>query len=90
MNSIENLEWRYAVKKFDDKKFLEDAQVNTLKQAFNLTATSYGLQPIKLLIIKNKEIQRQLVAHSWNQQQIIQASHLLLSLIHISEPTRPY
>ena len=78
MNSIENLEWRYAVKKFDDKKFLEDAQVNTLKQAFNLTATSYGLQPIKLLIIKNKEIQRQLVAHSWNQQQIIQASHLLV------------
>ena len=78
MNSIENLEWRYAVKKFDDKKFLEDAQVNTLKQAFNLTATSYGLQPIKLLIIKNKEIQRQLVAHSWNQQQIMQASHLLV------------
>ena len=78
MNSIENLEWRYAVKKFNDKKFLEDAQVNTLKQAFNLTATSYGLQPIKLLIIKNKEIQRQLVAHSWNQQQIMQASHLLV------------
>ena len=78
MNSIENLEWRYAVKKFDDKKFLEDAQVNTLKQAFNLTATSYGLQPIKLLIIKNKEIQRQLVAYSWNQQQIMQASHLLV------------
>ena len=59
MNSIENLEWRYAVKKFDDKKFLEDAQVNTLKQAFNLTATSYGLQPIKLLIIKKKKNQRE-------------------------------
>ena len=78
MNSIENLEWRYAVKKFDDQKFLKESQVNILKQAFNLTATSYGLQPIKLLIIKNKEIQRQLVAHSWNQQQVIQASHLLV------------
>ncbi len=78
MNSIENLEWRYAVKKFDDQKFLKESQVNILKQSFNLTATSYGLQPIKLLIIKNKEIQRQLVAHSWNQQQVIQASHLLV------------
>tara|TARA_B100000787_G_scaffold159892_2_gene138483 strand:- start:66167 stop:66817 length:651 start_codon:yes stop_codon:yes gene_type:complete len=78
MNSIENLEWRYAVKKFDDQKFLQETQIDTLKQAFNLTATSYGLQPIKLLIIKNKKIQQQLVTHSWNQEQISQASHLFV------------
>ena len=42
MNSIENLEWRYAVKKFDDKKFLEDAQVNTLKQIFNAFSEIYS------------------------------------------------
>ena len=78
MNSIENLKWRYAVKKFDHHKILSDNQINILKQAFNLTATSYGLQPIKLLIIKNKDIQRQLVEHSYNQQQIHQASHLLV------------
>ena len=58
MKSIENLEWRYAVKKFDDQKILEKQKINIIKQAFNLTATSYGLQPIKLLIIKNKSIQR--------------------------------
>lgn len=78
MDSIENLEWRYAVKKFDDQKNLDQLQIDTLKKAFNLTATSYGLQPIKLLVIKNKEIQQQLVAHSWNQQQVVQASHLLV------------
>ena len=78
MNSIDNLKWRYAVKKFDHHKILSDNQINILKQAFNLTATSYGLQPIKLLIIKNKDIQRQLVEHSYNQQQIHQASHLLV------------
>jgi len=81
MKSIENLEWRYAVKKFDDKKILEKQKINIIKQAFNLTATSYGLQPIKLLIIKNKSIQRQLVDHSYNQQQILQASHLLVICI---------
>ena len=83
MNSIENLEWRYAVKKFDDQKFLEETQISTLKKAFNLTATSYGLQPIKLVIIENKEIQQQLVKHSWNQQQIVQASHLLVICVDI-------
>ena len=77
-NIIGDLEWRYAVKKFDDQRILEDAKVDKLKHAFNLTATSYGLQPIKLLILKNKELQRQLVPHSWDQQQVEQASHLLI------------
>ena len=78
MDSIKNLEWRYAVKKFDEEKILDHEKINILKKAFNLTATSYGLQPIKLVIIKNKEIQQRLLPHSWNQQQIAQASHLLI------------
>ena len=58
MDSIKNLEWRYAVKKFDREKIVAQEKINILKKAFNLTATSYGLQPIKLVIIKNKEIQQ--------------------------------
>ncbi len=81
MNSIENLQWRYAVKKFDGNKSLSETQINTLKEAFNLTATSYGLQPIKLVVIKNKSIQQQLVEHSWNQPQVAQASHVLVICI---------
>ncbi len=78
MNSIENLQWRYAVKKFDENKSLSQAQINILKEAFNLTATSYGLQPIKMVVINNKEIQQQLVEYSWNQPQVAQVSHLLV------------
>lgn len=78
MNSLQNLQWRYAVKKFDNNKFLTEEQIYILKEAFNLTATSYGLQPIKLIVIKNKELQQQLVAHSWNQKQVAQASHVLV------------
>lgn len=81
MNSIESLQWRYAVKKFDKDKFLSENQIHILKQAFNLTATSYGLQPLKLLVIKNKAIQKELVLHSWNQPQVVDASHLLVICI---------
>jgi nitroreductase len=81
MNSIESLQWRYAVKKFNEHKALSKTQINTLKEAFNLTATSYGLQPLKLVVIKNKDIQKELVAHSWNQQQVVSASHLLVICI---------
>ncbi|NVJ89748.1 MAG: NAD(P)H-dependent oxidoreductase [Flavobacteriaceae bacterium] len=78
MNTLESLKWRYAVKKFDNKKELTQTQINTLKEAFNLTATSYGLQPVKLLIIKNKELQNTLVPHTWNQRQVLDASHVLV------------
>ena len=81
MNSIENLQWRYAVKKFDTTKELSKVQLDILKQAFNLTATSYGLQPLKLVVINNKEIQKELVAHSWNQPQVYEASHVLVICI---------
>ena len=81
MNSIKNLEWRYATKKFDATKSLSNSQINILKEAFNLTATSYGLQPVKMVVIQNKEIQNQLVAHSWNQTQVVEASHVLVLCI---------
>jgi nitroreductase len=81
MNTIESLKWRYAVKKFNNKKLLNKEQINIIKEAFNLTATSYGLQPLKLLVISNKEIQKELVAHSWNQPQVLEASHLLVICI---------
>ncbi|OAD44498.1 NAD(P)H-dependent oxidoreductase [Polaribacter atrinae] len=81
MNIIDSLKWRYAVKKFDSEKQLSEAQINTLKEAFNLTATSYGLQPLKLVVIKNKEVQKELMSLSWNQAQILDASHVLVICI---------
>jgi len=78
MNIIESLNWRYATKKFDSNRKLSKNQVNTLKNAFNLTASSYGLQPIKLIVISNQEIKNNLLESSMNQQQVIQCSHLLV------------
>ena len=88
MNIIDSLKWRYAVKKFDTNKDLSEIQIETLKEAFNLTATSYGLQPLKLVIIKNKKIQEKLLPFSWNQQQILQASHLLVICVKDNYTTK--
>lgn len=75
---IKNLEWRYAVKKFNPERALPQEKIERLKQAFNLTATSYGLQPITLLVLQNKALQFELVAHSFEQSQVAQASHVLV------------
>jgi nitroreductase len=81
MNIIESLNWRYATKKFDSNRKLSKNQVNILKNAFNLTASSYGLQPIKLIVISNQEIKNTLLDSSFNQKQVIQCSHLLVICI---------
>ncbi|MET7028992.1 NAD(P)H-dependent oxidoreductase [Sediminicola luteus] len=80
-DSIKNLEWRYAVKKFDSEKILSNDKIERLKKAFNLTATSYGLQPIRMVVVQNKELQEKLVASSYGQQQVSQASHVLIICI---------
>ena len=78
MNIIENLKWRYATKKFDANKTLSKKQLEILKEAFNLTAVSYGLQTLKLVVIKDKEKREALVELSYNQRQVVDASHLLI------------
>ena len=80
-NSIDSLKWRYAVKKFDSERILPEEKITLLKEAFNLTATSYGLQPIRLIVLQNKSLQEQLVAHSFGQLQVAQASHILVLCI---------
>lgn len=84
---IQALTWRYAVKKFDDHFSLEVSQIDVLKNAFNLTATSFGLQPVSLVVLRDKTLRSQLVSHSYNQSQVAQASHLLVFCVHDSFDT---
>lgn len=81
MDIIEKLKWRYACKKFDQNKKLNTGQLNKLKEAFNLTATSFGLQPVKLLILENQELKNKLLPHAYHQQKITTCSHLLVLCI---------
>lgn len=84
MESINALQWRYAAKKFDPEKLLPSEKIQILKKAFNLTASSYGLQPLKLLVIQNKNLQQKLMAASFNQKQVGTASHVLVICIEKS------
>ncbi len=48
MQLIENLKWRYATKKFDTTKKVSQQNIDYIKEAVQLSATSYGLQPFKV------------------------------------------
>jgi nitroreductase/dihydropteridine reductase len=49
-----------------------------LAQAFNLTATSYGLQPCRLIVVQDQDLKEKMVPHSYGQMQVKDASAVLV------------
>lgn len=81
MNTLDALEWRYAVKKFDDTILLPQEKIEVLKRSFQLAPSSSGLQPNRLVILQNKKLQKELETHSYFQKQVATASHVLIFCI---------
>src|SRR5690554_6143175 len=79
--TIEKLQWRYATKKFDASKTLSEEKLNVIKETFNLTATSFGLQPLKLVVISDAGLKEKLLPLTYNQPQVRDASHVLILCI---------
>jgi len=78
METIKSLNWRYATKKFNPDKKLSIEQLNLITESLKLTASSYGLQPWRFVIVENKALKEKLREHSYNQPQITDCSHLIV------------
>jgi hypothetical protein len=77
-NFIKDANWRYATKKFDTTKKVSTEDLETLKEAIRLSASSYGLQPYKVFIIENPELRAKIQPVAWGQTQIVDASQLIV------------
>lgn len=89
---LENLQWRYATKKFDSEKKLSEEDLEELLESVRLSASSYGLQPYEVIVVSDPETREKLKAAAWNQSQITDASQLIvfanyrkISSDHVSE-----
>ncbi|MBT8195372.1 MAG: NAD(P)H-dependent oxidoreductase [Bacteroidia bacterium] len=78
MQLVDNLKWRYATKKMDTSKKVSQQHIDYIKEAVQLSASSYGLQPYKVLEITDSKLREELKPLSWNQTQITDASHLFV------------
>ena len=75
---LQQLNWRYATKKFDATKKISAADWAVLEEALILTASSYGLQPWKFIIVTDPALKAKLRSASWNQSQVEDCSHLVV------------
>lgn len=78
MSLIEAFKWRYATKKFDNSKKLDDETVEKIIEAARLAPTSSGLQPFELFVITNPKLKKEIVSISYGQEMPEQCSHLLV------------
>jgi nitroreductase len=72
------LRWRYATKRFDPLKKIPPATWEAIEDALVLTPSSFGLQPWKFLVIDHPGVRANLLAESWGQTQVTEASHYLV------------
>lgn len=75
---LERLTWRYAVKRFDATRTIDEPTWQAIEQALILTPSSYGLQPWKFLVVTDKSVKAQFPAISWNQKQPQDCSHMVV------------
>lgn len=72
------LNWRYATKSFDAARKIPEATWKTLEETLVLSPSSFGLQPYRFLVVKDPDVRARLQPHSWNQTQVVDASHYVV------------
>jgi nitroreductase len=75
---IEQLRWRYAVKRFDSERRIAPEIWDALQESLVLTPSSYGLQPWRFIVITDDALKSQLPSISWNQRQPHDCSHMVV------------
>jgi nitroreductase len=75
---LQALRWRYATKRFDPTRKIPVKTWDVLEESLVLTPSSFGLQPWRFLLINDPSVRSKLMAESWNQPQVRDASHYLV------------
>jgi nitroreductase len=75
---LASLRWRYATKRFDATRIIPAAAWDAIEESLVLTPSSFGLQPWKFLVITDPGVRSNLLAESWNQTQVTEASHYVV------------
>ena len=75
---LEQLRWRYATKKFNPTRKIPSETWGVLEEALVLTPSSFGLQPWKFIVVTDPVLRQRLRQASWDQSQIVDASHLVV------------
>jgi len=78
MELLDAFKWRYATKKYDSSKKVEQTLVDKIVEAARIAPTSSGLQPFEVFVITNQELKNKILPIAFGQEIVADCSHLLV------------
>ena len=79
-NILQAYRFRHACKVFDPEKMIPSDTLEAILESFRLSPSSFGMEPWRMILIRDAKLKKALKPHCWNQEQITTASHLLVML----------
>ncbi|QIY82939.1 NAD(P)H-dependent oxidoreductase [Chryseobacterium sp. NEB161] len=78
MSLIEDLHWRHAVKAYNPTKKVSEENIDKIVEAARLAPTSSGLQPFKVIVVRDQEIKEKLAQGALNPDCMRDCSHVVI------------
>ena len=82
---LEAMRFRHACKVFDTNKKISQEHLDIIIESGRLTPSSFGLEPTRLLILRDKDIRQNLKPLCWDQAQITDCSEVVVYLSKIAD-----
>lgn len=75
---IEAMAFRHACKHFDTTKHIPAEQFESILEVARTSPSSFGMEPWRLIVVRNDSLRKALKPLCWNQSQITECSELVI------------
>ncbi|PAU99940.1 NAD(P)H-dependent oxidoreductase [Helicobacter sp. TUL] len=75
---LEGVAMRHACKVFDENKQIPKEQFDNILQVGYAAPSSFGMEPTRLIVLRDKKARQEVRALCWDQKQITTASELVI------------
>ncbi len=75
---LKAMDFRHACKRFDTEKKIPQEQFESIIEVARKSPSSFGMEPWRLIVIRDEKLRKALKASCWNQNQITECSELVV------------
>jgi len=75
---LDAMAFRHACKHFDTTKQIPEEQFESLLEVARISPSSFGMEPWRLIVVRNESLRKALKPLCWNQNQITECSELVI------------
>ncbi len=75
---LKAMEFRHACKRFESEKTIPAETFESILEVARMSPSSFGMEPWRLIVVRNSNLRKALKPSCWNQNQIVEASELVI------------